>query len=432
MVNLFSLNTSNRRESDASQAGSARHILADMNDSNTPLEPPTMPFAQDRSSSQRSSPVSTDSKKNRPPALPLSLSVNYLPTKFSTGLFTPAGTRRRKGLKGIESIVPKRGGGVEAFKSGESRMPGENDEDYDGVASGWFGGKNAGGKSKLRWNKFKWTLFVANIFLTVYSITAVIFCLLTWFDVWTHADVVRVGNRPELVLSTLAGALGIFTSLLGWAGILLNNRSFLAIYTFLLWICFALLVVPGYVTYRRRTFNLEGKINAQWSRQLGDEGRLRIQNSLQCCGYFSPFVEATVSQTCYARSILPGCKHAYFNFEKVVLDEWYKVAFAIVPIHIAVMISGLLCSNHVTYRFGKGMMPKAYRLSLNSMAVIMDNYASQLAAQYGDDVASEVMSRSRSTLQLDTNVPRTYSSSISHLGANKHVPYDSLRSEAAM
>jgi hypothetical protein len=34
-----------------------------------------------------------------------------------------------------------------------------------------------------------------------------------------------------------------------------------------------------------------------------------------------------------------------------------------------------LCSNHVTYRFGKGMMPKAYRLSMNSMAVIMDNYA---------------------------------------------------------
>jgi hypothetical protein len=126
-----------------------------------------MPFAQDHSSSRRSSSISSDSKKNRPP-LPVSLSVNYLPTKFSTGLLTPSGARRRKGLKGIESIVPKRGGGVEAFKSGESRMPGENDEDYDGVASGWFGGKNAvAAKSKLRWNKFKWILFVANIFVRV-------------------------------------------------------------------------------------------------------------------------------------------------------------------------------------------------------------------------------------------------------------------------
>ncbi|KAJ7706589.1 hypothetical protein B0H16DRAFT_1635108, partial [Mycena metata] len=39
------------------------------------------------------------------------------------------------------------------------------------------------------------------------------------------------------------------------------------------------------------------------------------------------------------------------------------------------MAAGLLCSNHVTYRFGKGMMPKAYRLSREAMAVIMEQYA---------------------------------------------------------
>ena len=198
---------------------------------------------------------------------------------------------------------------------------------------------------------------------------------MTWFDVWKHADVVRVGNRPELILSTMAASLGVLTAMVGWPGVLLNNRSFLAVYTFMLWLCFALLVTPGYITYRRRTFNLEGKINAEWSRSLGAAGRLRIQNQLACCGYFSPFVEATVSQTCYARSMLPGCKKPYLQFEQLVLTRWYTVAFAIVPMHIAIIVAGLLCSNHVTYRFGKGMMPKAYRLSMNSMAVIMDNYA---------------------------------------------------------
>ena len=49
--------------------------------------------------------------------------------------------------------------------------------------------------------------------------------------------------------------------------------------------------------------------------------------------------------------------------------------FAIVAVHIGIMLTALLCTNHVTYRFGKGMMPKAHRLSMNSMAVIMDNYA---------------------------------------------------------
>ena len=37
-----------------------------------------------------------------------------------------------------------------------------------------------------------------------------------------------------------------------------------------------------------------------------------------------------------------------------------------------IMVAGLLCSNHVMYHFRKGMMRKAYGLSMDSMAVIMD------------------------------------------------------------
>ena len=205
--------------------------------------------------------------------------------------------------------------------------------------------------------------------------TGLIATLLIHFNVWTHADIIRVGNKTELIITTVAASLAVLTSLIGWSGILLNNRAFLAVYSFLLWICFAMLVTPGYITYKKRTFNLEGKINAQWSRDLGLDGRLRIQNQLHCCGYFSPFVEATASATCYARSVLPGCKAPYIDFERTVLERWYIVIFSLVPAQILVMVMGLMCSNHVTYRFGKGMMPKAYRLNMNSMAVIMDNYA---------------------------------------------------------
>jgi hypothetical protein len=212
---------------------------------------------------------------------------------------------------------------------------------------------------------------------------ALIFCLLTWFNVWTHADVILVANRPELIVSTIAASVGIFTSVIGWAGILLNNRSFLAVYTFFCWITFGFIVVPGYLSYKRRVFNLEGKLNAQWSQTLGQDGRARIQTQLSCCGYFSPYVEATITQTCYSRTILPGCKAAYMQFQSMVLQRWYTIAFLIVPAQIAVILAGLLCSNHVTYRFGKGMMPKAYRLSMNSMAVIMDNYA-----QYGPSLSN--------------------------------------------
>ena len=211
-----------------------------------------------------------------------------------------------------------------------------------------------------------------------YSLVALVVCLLTWFDIWEHADVIRVANSSELILSTVAACVGILTSLIGWAGILLNNRGFLAWYTFLTWITFAFLVIPGYLTYKRRTFNLEGKINAQWSRNFNTESRLRIQNQLSCCGYFGPFVEATVSQTCYSRTILPGCKGPYLVFQRRVLELWFNFVFLLVPAQILVMVAGLLCSNHITYRFGKGMMPEAYRLNANTMAVIMDNYATSV------------------------------------------------------
>ncbi|KAF9445753.1 hypothetical protein P691DRAFT_805241 [Macrolepiota fuliginosa MF-IS2] len=373
-----------------SQAGSTRHILADMNTSSDFAAPSTL----------NSSPLAglASGLRSTNDASSVSLSVNYIPSKFSDAMLSPAGPRRRKGAGGFS--IPKPGGGVEAFRSGEARMPGANDEDYDGIQSGVLGAKDRRTGRRMRWTRFKWILFFANIFLTIYSLTALIFCLLTWFNIWTHADIVRVGNRPELVLSTIAASLGVFVSLIGWAGILLNNRAFLAWYTFLLWIAFAFLVTPGYITYKRRAFNLEGKVNAQWSRDLGADGRLRIQDQLECCGYFSPFIEATISQTCYARSILPGCKLPYMTYERMVLERWYTVVFSLVPLHIGIMLAGLLCSNHVTYRFGKGMMPKAYRLSMNSMAVIMDGYAQQLAEQYGNDVATDILSRSRSNLNL--------------------------------
>ncbi|KAJ6600888.1 hypothetical protein B0H10DRAFT_1824180 [Mycena sp. CBHHK59/15] len=324
------------------------------------LEPPSAPFAN--------RPLS-------PAGSTHSLTVNYLPSKFSSTLIS----RRRKGWDGA---MP-RGGGVEAFSAGAARMPAPGDDDYDGLDT--RGGRRA------RWTRFKVILFFANTVLFVYSLCALVFTLLTYLRTLEHAPILLVANRTELALSAAAASLALFTALVGFPGILLNNRPFLATYTFMLWIAFGLLVVPGYITYKRRSLNLEGKINQQWSREIGAAGRLVVQNLLGCCGYFSPFVEATVSATCYSRSILPGCKKQYIEFQRATLERWYTVSFGLVPIHIAIIAAGLLCSNHVTYRFGKGMMPKAYRLSKESMAIIMDRYAAQLADQYGADAAAHIV-----------------------------------------
>ncbi|KAF7333040.1 hypothetical protein MVEN_02410500 [Mycena venus] len=359
--------TTSDAQSTLSQTASTRHMLP-----HRYLEPPRPPFASaDMDGSSRSSSPGPSLAGSS-----VSLQINYVPNKFSPGVRQ----RTRKG----KGPANKFGGGVDAFRAGEARIPKANEQDYDGVDLRTKNGR------KAKWNRFKWVLVCSNTIYTIFALGALAFILTAWFDVWQHADILRVGNRPELILTTTAAAMALLTALIGWAGIVLNNRGFLAVYTFFLWIAFVLLVIPGYITYKKFAFNLEGKINKQWSEDLSGLGRLRIQNQLGCCGYFSPFVEATVSSMCYSRSVLPGCKKAYLEYESVVLNRWFVAAFACVPLTIGAIIAGLLCSNHVTYRFGKGMMPKAYRLSEDSMAVIMDSYATQLAEQYGADMVEAI------------------------------------------
>ncbi|KAG6815515.1 hypothetical protein H0H93_009610 [Arthromyces matolae] len=196
-----------------SHAGSTRHMLSDSNTFHNYNQPSSFNAGNAGGHNKESTDASG-----------LSLTVNYLPSKFSSTLLTPGGSSTRKRKSGRagdpDPIVPKQGGGVEAFRSGEARM---GDDEFD---EGMFG-KNKG-KKRLKWNRFKWVLFVANFLLTGYSLIALVFCLLTWFNVWHHADIVRVANRPELIISTIAASVGVFTSVIGWAGILLNNRSFLA------------------------------------------------------------------------------------------------------------------------------------------------------------------------------------------------------------
>lgn len=142
-----------------SQSPSTRYILTDMN---SPLDPPSAPFAgSSQASINRNNPYAGNNDNTS--SSNISLTVNYLPSKFSSTLLSP-GPRKRKGnSKRFDIGVPKRGGGVEAFRNGAARIPGAGDEDED-VSSGWFTGKEGRKtKQKLRWNKFKWTLFISNI-----------------------------------------------------------------------------------------------------------------------------------------------------------------------------------------------------------------------------------------------------------------------------
>ena len=88
---------------------------------------------------------------------------------------------------------------------------------------------------------------------------------------------------------TLASVLCILTSLIGLVGALLDSRPILAAYAVLLWPCGFMLLAIGYASYKKEALSLDLKLNQAWSQFYDDEGRLRLQDSLRCCGYYSPF-----------------------------------------------------------------------------------------------------------------------------------------------
>ncbi|KAG0178604.1 hypothetical protein DFQ28_011635 [Apophysomyces sp. BC1034] len=123
----------------------------------------------------------------------------------------------------------------------------------------------------------------------------------------------------------------------------------------------------GYSAYRKNKWNIEGKLSYQWHYLLSSDGRSRIQTNLHCCGYkdFSDFHEK--SNKCFPRTLLPGCKFKYQTFTKDALTIIWIVAFSTIPLHLFVLFSALLCSNHVNRKFGKGLPPKIYRLDYHGV-----------------------------------------------------------------
>lgn len=147
----------------------------------------------------------------------------------------------------------------------------EGREGYDGVTGGFFIKEGGHSRPRVRWNKFKWALLIANSctspshpcrcpsrsltrcpgpassfrmvtdwphFLSLLGLMSS--NLLTSFASGTASN---SSSRRFQLRSLLARCwLAAVTSVIGWAGILLNNRSFLAIYNFLFWISLAFLV----------------------------------------------------------------------------------------------------------------------------------------------------------------------------------------------
>ena len=232
-----------------------------------------------------------------------------------------------------------------------------------------------------QWTPHKWCLLASVTTVFLLGLTFLVFSILTWFageppkyciseslpyfnsTAYPAAPVVLITDSPALILITFSSSLLLLSSLVGVTGTLLNSRPILAVYVLLLFPSFISFVSVGYVTYKKAGFSLDAKASEAWNLWYSAGARTVLQGALGCCGWDGPLHAGAASGTCYPRSPLLGCHGPLVRLEHDVLASAWGLVFSLVPLHLANIFVGLLCANHVTYRFGKGMVPARYRLT---------------------------------------------------------------------
>ncbi|KAF8802309.1 hypothetical protein BYT27DRAFT_7286602 [Phlegmacium glaucopus] len=150
----------------------------------------------------------------------------------------------------------------------------------------------------------------------------ILVCLLTWFDASSMSGKTQMSYRPELVRHS---PQQLYEPTVCHPGSDSSKHSPIDGRRRLVLQILRYSQTRSKQARNVRAYRYENGCNAQWSRTLlpvplDTSDRSRIQNQLQCCGRFSPFLEATITQTCYARSILPGYKGPYLVFQTKLLD----------------------------------------------------------------------------------------------------------------
>ncbi|CEP11838.1 hypothetical protein [Parasitella parasitica] len=240
-------------------------------------------------------------------------------------------------------------------------------------------------KQWRRWTGHKLWLTLMNSLLFAYGLITLILGLCTYFKLYHNALVFLIGQYTLVNMVTAAGVICLLTSLIGFAAIILNNRPLLTVYNLLMWLCLGMIAAIGYTAYRKSKWNIEGKLSYQWHYKLDSSGRASLQANLHCCGYktFSDYHER--SNKCYPRTLYPGCKYKYQNLTIEALRITWTVAFSMIPIHILVLFSALLCSNHVNEKFGKGLPPKLYHVDYKEIIAASPRVSSVRSALRRDE-----------------------------------------------
>ncbi|KAH9014969.1 hypothetical protein EDB84DRAFT_1443619 [Lactarius hengduanensis] len=210
-----------------------------------------------------------------------------------------------------------------------------------------------------QWTPHKWCLLASVITVFLLGLTFLVFSILTWFAAYPAAPVVLITDSPALILITFSSSLLLLASLVGVTGTFSTLVRFLRSMHSCSFLRLSL-------SSRRHSLSMPEQARRGTSGTPAG-ARTVLQGALGCCGWSNPLHAAVASGTCYPRSPLPGCHGPLVRLEHDVLTSAWGTVFSLVPLHLANILVGLLCANHVTHRFGKGITPPRYRLTVDDI-----------------------------------------------------------------
>ncbi|KAH7907371.1 Tetraspanin family-domain-containing protein [Hygrophoropsis aurantiaca] len=217
-------------------------------------------------------------------------------------------------------------------------------------------------QENAKWTKHKWCLFISAALALCYGMMILVYSTNIWRKTTPHALLLTTTNPSALTLMLLSGLVLTLTALLGLISTHLSSRPLLTLYALFLWPALLALLSVAYTAYRHTTFALPARVEHSWRTYYTQSGRSVVQDVLGCCGYLTPRDMAEPSTVCPGISgvPLPGCKGKLLDMQREWLGALWVAAFGVAGIHIIVVITALLCANHVTSRFGQGVMPRGY------------------------------------------------------------------------
>ncbi|KAI8371739.1 uncharacterized protein BYT42DRAFT_581329 [Radiomyces spectabilis] len=174
--------------------------------------------------------------------------------------------------------------------------------------------------------------------------TFLIGLLITLSKGYDHAEVIMVSNKDILIAAFLNALFcigaGVVGSIAYWRSYR-HRHIMMVVYTFLLWLCLAMITTIGYLAYNNTALNLKTKLGMKWRYDLTAEQHMVLQTNLRCCGFENPADHATYSAHCWPESLLPGCQNRLYNFQYNFLVKTYTMCFALLPVHVLATLSAL-------------------------------------------------------------------------------------------